>query len=631
MLCYRGDNFVKGKKFTINESVYKFTKKSKDNKLIFEDEKTKKSLRISKEEFDEMSRYNLVQADSEKLDEFYNDSSLTFEGCTTDKENLDYLYNWLKELNAIKGTLLPIYTYKGSLMNEKYGLTGSNAYPNDLNFITVKLSDINYSDNLAYKRFEIGGRWFDDIVENNKYRQDRTNESTNMNFNESKILIEKVNQENYEMNQLIGKILRSKSLARKYEDELGKQGIKVDYDKRQGVTLIGPNGKELSSSTKEVFGPAKPGHNDTHKKPDSWYTSRLSDNIKYRDRAQAELEKLQAMDRDDIIRKYNTVSTERALAAHAENIERQEQLIADYDKRIKDYENNVKYDKDSTMRTKRAGHKGKVGFGDVEMFKQISNDKVDYLNYLTKKNYEKPYGKYYPRSLVGDEKQHSEGDFYYDSNYYGKNGGPSERDERLKKYDDLKSNIDSAKDSVRRSSQGSDSYFGYKSDEELEAEIQKMRDDLEKRIEALKANNESRKAGNAEDIERLKAREKELDDYLKSLGIRESVRTRMVKKAMLVESAKLNEGHEEHYEYVKEALDNLFEKTMSLKKEAYNLGYTTLADKLNKCLDIIEDYSFASDSIYTKKDGTAGRIMTAKEAKDSGIHDAIRKKKSEEK
>ena len=337
------------------------------------------------------------------------------------------------------------------------------------------------------------------------------------------------------------------------------------------------------------------------------------------------------MDRDDIIRKYNTVSTERALAAHAENIERQEQLIADYDKYIKDYKNNAKYDADSTMRTKRAGHKGKVDYYDREMPKQISNDKVDYLNYLTKKNYEKPYGKYYPRSLVGDRKQRTEGDFYYDSEYYGKNGGPSERDERLKKYNDLKSNIDSAKDSVRRSSQGSDSYFGYKSDEELEAEIQKMRDDLEKRIEALKADNDSRKAGNAKDMERLKAKEKELDDYLKSLGIRESVRTKMIKKAMLVESAKLNEGHEEHYEYVKEALDNLFEKTMSLKNEAYNLGYSTLADKLNKCLNIIAFYSFSSDNIYIKKDGTAGRIMTAREAKDSGIHDAIRKKKSEEK
>ena len=29
MLYYRGDKFVKGKKFTINESVYKFIKKTK--------------------------------------------------------------------------------------------------------------------------------------------------------------------------------------------------------------------------------------------------------------------------------------------------------------------------------------------------------------------------------------------------------------------------------------------------------------------------------------------------------------------------------------------------------------------------------------------------------------------------
>ena len=78
-------------------------------------------------------------------------------------------------------------------------------------------------------------------------------------------------------------------------------------------------------------------------------------------------------------------------------------------------------------------------------------------------------------------------------------------------------------------------------------------------------------------------------------------------------------------------VDDLFEKTMSLKKEVYNLGYTTLADKLNKCLDIIAFYSFSSDNIYTKKDGTAGRIMTAKEAKDSGIYDAVRKMKSKEK
>lgn len=500
MLYYRGDKFVKGKKFTINEAEYKFIRKTKDKELVFESTKDKSTLKILE------SKFNGVET-----------------------------------------------------------------------------------------------------------------------------LVEKINQENKEINELIGKILRSKSLARKNEELLAKYGIKVNYDRGQGVTLTGPNGKLLSSSTREVEGPTKPGHNDTHKKEDDWYKSRLKDNTEFRDMAQAELDKLQAMDRDDIIRKYNTVSTERALAAHAENIERQKQRIADYDKLIKDYENNIKYNRDYVMRKRRAGHKGTPGWSDRIMSKDESNEKVDYLNYLTKTDLGNPTKDRYSANYIGDSRQQvNPKDRYYSSYYYGKNGGPDERAERLKKYDELKNNISDAQRDVTWSSQNS-RFGGYKSEEDLEKEIQAMRDDLEAKIEKLRANNESRKVGNAKDIERLKAREKELDDYLKSLGIRESVRTKMIKKAMLVESAKLNEGHEEHYEYIKGALDSLFEEILNLGEEADNLGYTTLADALDKCLNIIEDYSFASDNIYTKKDGTAGRIMTAKEAKDFGIYDAIRKKKSEEK
>lgn len=500
MLYYRGDKFVKGKKFTINEAEYKFIRKTKDKELVFESTKDKSTLKILE------SKFNGVET-----------------------------------------------------------------------------------------------------------------------------LVEKINQENKEINELIGEILRSKSLARKNEELLAKYGIKIDYNRGQGVTLIGPNGKELSSSTKEVEGPAKPGHNKTHEEFSYWYIANVENYIKLRDKAKAELEELQAMDRDDIIRKHNDVSTEGALAQHAVDIERQKMRVANCEESLEKFKNYVRQDTDQVKRDRRAGHKGRVAYSDTIMKKSVSNKKVDYLNYLTKKDYEKPYGKYNSMNLVGDREQHSRDNGYHSSMYYGKNGGPSERDERLQKYDSLKSNIDSAKDDVRRSSQGSGSYLSYKSDEELEAEIQEMRNNLEKRIEALRANNESRKTTNAEDIKRLKAREKELDDYLKSLSIRESVRTKMIKKAMLVESAKLNEGHEVHYEHIKEALDNLFEKTLSLQKEAYNLGYTTLADKLNKCLDIIAFYSFSSDNIYTKKDGSAGRIMTAKEAKDSGIYDAIRKMKSKEK
>ena len=500
MLYYRGDKFVKGKKFTINEAEYKFIRKTKDKELVFESTKDKSTLKILE------SKFNGVET-----------------------------------------------------------------------------------------------------------------------------LVEKINQENKEINELIGKILRSKSLARKNEDLLAKYGIKVNYDRGQGVTLIGPNGKSLSSSTREVEGPTKPGHSRTHERQDSWYTSRLRDYTKYRDEAQAELEKLQAMDRDDIIRKYNDKSTEEALAAHAAHIERQKKYVADYDKRVKEYENNVKRNVDEVKRDRRAGHKGTAAWSDRVMSKDDSNEKVDYLNYLTKADLGNPTKSRGANSYVGDNKQYTNPrDSYYSSHYYGKHGQPNNRSEKMNKYAELKNNISMAQRDVNWSSQGS-GYGGYKSDEDLEKEIQKMRDELEARIESLRSSNEHRKANNARDTEKLQAREKELDDYLKSLGIRESVRASMVKKAVLVEAAKLNEGHEKHYEYVKETLDNLFEEILNFGMEMDSLGYTALARKLEKCLSIIEDYSFASDSIYTKEDGTAGRIMTAKEAKDSGIYDVIRKKKSEKK
>ena len=56
-------------------------------------------------------------------------------------------------------------------MNTKYGLTESNAYPDNLNILSIKLEDLKDPNKLAIPRFEIGGRWFNDIVDNNARRQ----------------------------------------------------------------------------------------------------------------------------------------------------------------------------------------------------------------------------------------------------------------------------------------------------------------------------------------------------------------------------------------------------------------------------------------------------------------------------
>ena len=50
-------------------------------------------------------------------------------------------------------------------------LKGSNAYKDELTIVSVKLSDLSNVNAIVIPRFEIGGRWFDDIVDNNARRQ----------------------------------------------------------------------------------------------------------------------------------------------------------------------------------------------------------------------------------------------------------------------------------------------------------------------------------------------------------------------------------------------------------------------------------------------------------------------------
>ena len=50
MLTYRGDKFIKGKKFTINESVYRFQKRDNNDNLIFESDNGEK-IKLTESEF----------------------------------------------------------------------------------------------------------------------------------------------------------------------------------------------------------------------------------------------------------------------------------------------------------------------------------------------------------------------------------------------------------------------------------------------------------------------------------------------------------------------------------------------------------------------------------------------------
>lgn len=104
-----------------------------------------------------------VVTTKEQLDELYNSSALSWEGLCPDDENLLQVKDWLEE-NKVDTKNLKFHIIKGRTMNKAYHLN-KNAYKNNLNIISVTGID---TTPVIFARFSTGGRWFDDIVDNNQ-------------------------------------------------------------------------------------------------------------------------------------------------------------------------------------------------------------------------------------------------------------------------------------------------------------------------------------------------------------------------------------------------------------------------------------------------------------------------------
>jgi len=98
-------------------------------------------------------------------------SALSFEGFDIDGDDLEFLVDWLNDHGCeLKEKV--VYLTKGATMNEIYNLTGNNRYPDDLNIVSIPLNNITNLSNIITARFAIGGRWLDDIIENNVRREE---------------------------------------------------------------------------------------------------------------------------------------------------------------------------------------------------------------------------------------------------------------------------------------------------------------------------------------------------------------------------------------------------------------------------------------------------------------------------
>ena len=94
-------------------------------------------------------------------------SALTIEGLA--EESFGEFLEWIEKYTPLLSRT--IYITKGSTMNNVYGLTGNNRYPSDCTIASVKLTDMENYSNIILPRFNIGGRWLDDIIANNLDRE----------------------------------------------------------------------------------------------------------------------------------------------------------------------------------------------------------------------------------------------------------------------------------------------------------------------------------------------------------------------------------------------------------------------------------------------------------------------------
>lgn len=115
----------------------------------------------------------------EMLSEFYNNSAFTFEGIDLkDKAGLKELESVLRQTGYEEKDCVG-YWFKGSVMNEIFGLTDDNAYSDKLTFLVIP----NYYH--PFVKMSLGARWFDDIVSNNRIKQTAIDRNTPVDFDVS--------------------------------------------------------------------------------------------------------------------------------------------------------------------------------------------------------------------------------------------------------------------------------------------------------------------------------------------------------------------------------------------------------------------------------------------------------------
>lgn len=334
------------------------------------------------------------------------------------------------------------------------------------------------------------------------------NESFERKYNLQDIeLTEARNYDNAEINSKIEQALSRKSFAKRYEKEFNDLGITVDYSSTQGTTLIGPNGRKLSSSRKELFGPSAPGHNYTHTKGHvndyTWAENSVNRAKEKIDRIQSMLDNMSI---SDLNKYYPNMSVDEAVAT----------LRADFEKAKDELEDRLEYlkkEKRETERNLNAQHKKRKQGHLIPYISDNTISKDDAL-YRDKVLYRQRTGKYMEPSEASIPVDYL--------NYLTKEPSalrtgrtPSPYTPNIEKYKDLQGNVDWAKDILDSNKR----WYQILEPEDIQKEIDKLEAEFEEKIKQLISRNDRNKQSISNSYDKLNNAEKQKSDFLKSLGI----------------------------------------------------------------------------------------------------------------
>ena len=106
---------------------------------------------------------------NETLRKAYDGSYYTILGAGGDLQEWKDGYALMLKERGI-GIISKWIEFTGKDMNDEFHLTGTNSYPNDLHCLAFPLDGLD-TGMLAMFKLQMGDRWFDDIVDNDRRRQ----------------------------------------------------------------------------------------------------------------------------------------------------------------------------------------------------------------------------------------------------------------------------------------------------------------------------------------------------------------------------------------------------------------------------------------------------------------------------